>query len=596
MKGKKIKMDKMATRVKRVTENLVKMKKVTKVRTKLLISYMVLLSIIVVIGIIGGFFISRVNINSQNMYYNNLSSINLLYKLNGNFLEVDYNIQKLVFDNEGTPQTYIDNINNISLQNDKLIKEYEDAGTDTSGWLPGEQEVYNNFKGNLEDYRNLRENMIQLVKSGETALYTTKFNQMEDARTNTLNYLKKLIAINLSGAEKANSQSRNTFTLAVVIFAVFIVLGVIVTLFLAYIMDKGITKPLVKIKEFAVRMSELDFSTPFKAIGNDEFGQTTEALTVAQDNVKELIKNMMEGSKELDQSSEDLEASEESLNEKFRTVDSSIKVISRGTQESSASTEEITASIQEVYSSISELASKATEGSHNANKFKERADTMEKQGVQAISQINATYDEKEKNILAAIEKGKVVEEIKLMAGAIADIASQTNLLSLNAAIEAARAGEQGRGFAVVAEEVRKLAEQSSQTVSTIQDTIVKVQAAFSDISSTSKEILDFMIQNVKPQLDNFMDMSRQYENDGQFVSSMSEELAAMAQQIDSTIHEVNQAVQHVSSLSQSSADGSAEIMSSIDEAAVSMKSMSDTVSGQVELSRKLNEMVMKFKI
>lgn len=105
-----------------------------------------------------------------------------------------------------------------------------------------------------------------------------------------------------------------------------------------------------------------------------------------------------------------------------------------------------------------------------------------------------------------------------------------------------------------------------------------------------------MIQNVKPQLDNFMDMSRQYENDGQFVSSMSEELAAMAQQIDSTIHEVNQAVQHVSSLSQSSADGSAEIMSSIDEAAVSMKSMSDTVSGQVELSRKLNEMVMKFKI
>lgn len=586
----------MATRMKKVAGNLAKMKKVTKVRTKLLISYMVLLSIIVVIGIIGGFFINRVNINSENMYYNNLSSINLLYKLNDNFLEVDYNIQKLVFDNEGNPQTYIDNINNISVQNDKLMKEYENVGTDTSGWLPGEQEVYNNFKGNLEDYRNLRENLIQLVKSGETDLYTTKFNQMEDARTNTLNYLKKLIAINLSGAEKANSQSRNTFILAVVIFAAFIVLGVIVTLFLAYIMDKGITKPLIKIKEFAVRMSELDFSTPFKAIGNDEFGQTTEALTAAQDNVKELIKNIMEGSKELDQSSEGLEAAEESLNERFRTVDSSIKEINKGTQESSASTEEITASIQEVYSSISELASKATEGSHNANKFKERADTMKKQGDQAISQINTTYDEKEKNILAAIEKGKVVEEIKLMAGAIADIASQTNLLSLNAAIEAARAGEQGRGFSVVAEEVRKLAEQSSETVSTIQDTIVKVQDAFSDISSTSRQILDFIIQNVKPQLDNFMDMSRQYENDGQFVNSMSEELAAMAQQIDSTIHEVNQAVQHVASLSQSSADGSAEIMSSIDEAAVSMKSMSDTVSGQVELSRKLNEMVMKFKI
>ena len=62
-----------------------------------------------------------------------------------------------------------------------------------------------------------------------------------------------------------------------------------------------------------------------------------------------------------------------------------------------------------------------------------------------------------------------------MADTIGSIAEQTNLLALNAAIEAARAGEQGKGFAVVAEEVRKLAEQSSQAVLSIQDTIVKVQ-------------------------------------------------------------------------------------------------------------------------
>ena len=60
-----------------------------------------------------------------------------------------------------------------------------------------------------------------------------------------------------------------------------------------------------------------------------------------------------------------------------------------------------------------------------------------------------------------------------MADAIAAISQQTNLLALNAAIEAARAGEQGRGFAVVAEEVRKLAEESSMTVATIQTTVRK---------------------------------------------------------------------------------------------------------------------------
>ena len=115
----------------------------------------------------------------------------------------------------------------------------------------------------------------------------------------------------------------------------------------------------------------------------------------------------------------------------------------------------------------------------------------------------------------AIEAGKIVDSIKVMADTIASIAQQTNLLALNAAIEAARAGEQGRGFAVVAEEVRKLAEQSSKSVLSIQETIERVQHAFKSSIDTGNGILEFLNINVHKQFDAYGETGKLYADDAE---------------------------------------------------------------------------------
>ena len=171
------------------------------------------------------------------------------------------------------------------------------------------------------------------------------------------------------------------------------------------------------------------------------------------------------------------------------------------------------------------LTGKAIEGSNNATKAKERTNNMQNKAKLSIEEIEKLFLEKRQGIVQAIEDGKVVENIKIMADTIAGISEQTNLLALNAAIEAARAGEQGKGFSVVAEEVRKLAEQSSTAVDDIKDTIVKVQNAFENLSENSNEVLKFIQERVNPKFEEMVEVGKENYKDAEFVSKLSEEIS-----------------------------------------------------------------------
>ncbi|MGL5352467.1 MAG: methyl-accepting chemotaxis protein, partial [Clostridium sp.] len=216
--------------------------------------------------------------------------------------------------------------------------------------------------------------------------------------------------------------------------------------------------------------------------------------------------------------------------------------------------------------------------------------------INAIEKTRLISVEKQKNMEKAIEDGKVVDSIKVMADTIGSIAEQTNLLALNAAIEAARAGEQGRGFAVVADEVRKLAEQSSKAVISIQETIAKVQNAFKISIDTGSDILEFINIQVNEQFDAYGKAGNQYYNDSEFVSGMSDEIATMSDQITSTVGQVSEAIQNMANVSLKSTEEAETIKESIDEVSKAIDQVAITAQSQAELAQKLNEIVLLFNI
>lgn len=381
---------------------------------------------------------------------------------------------------------------------------------------------------------------------------------------------------------------------------IFIVIGIILTGIVAFYLGNIISKPITQITAIIKKAGKLDFTYDDKydklLKGKDEIGELSKAFNNMRNELVGFIKQIVEKSQHMSKSSDELSKTVDSLTVKAENIDRAVTTITNDVQETSAASEEISASIQEVNSSISILSSKAMDGSNNANQSKERAKEVQKKGESSVEQTRRIYDEKKRKGLKAIEDGKVVENIKVMADTIASISEETNLLALNAAIEAARAGEQGKGFAVVAEEVRKLAEQSSEAVTAIQETIVKVREAFSNLSDNSKEVLNFINESVDPQLEVMKKMGDEYYKDSDFVTNMSDEIAAMSEELAATIHEVSEAIQNTAETAQKSSESTETIKESIDETTKAIEEVSLVAQNQAEIAETLSEMVNRFKI
>ena len=246
----------------------------------------------------------------------------------------------------------------------------------------------------------------------------------------------------------------------------FLAVGIIVSV----IVSRRIAAPLIQQKTVVGGIADGDFTQTVPVKTSDEVGALGRALN------------------------QTVESMRHALGLTSDTTDR-VKITS---EELAAAAEEVSASIEEVASVTNQFSSSLDDMNNNAQRMNTKVQEISKQvtdGTEAIvnitGQMNSLRDNIQRMALEVGELGTLSKQIGNIAGMIEDIAEQTNLLALNAAIEAARAGEHGRGFAVVAEEVRKLAEQSSEATTEIGTLITQIQArissAVADMSQGSNQ-------------------------------------------------------------------------------------------------------------
>ena len=372
-------------------------------------------------------------------------------------------------------------------------------------------------------------------------------------------------------------------TIVIIIFAVII----------SYVVKRSLSIKIEKIRKQTSELSKYNLAYKDETEYKDEFGEVINSINESVDVLNDTINEVKQNSNKLFETNASIDNMFDEIEKEINKSAISVEHISASMEESAALQELNTMTVS-VKENTENSVNKAQQGLELANSIENESVQIHKQTIKSKEIIENIYEECNLKLKEALEKVKIVENIEMLSHSILDITEQTNLLALNAAIEAARAGEQGKGFAVVAGEVKKLAEESSRSVTEIQESLKEVISAVEQLSLSSREILQVMDNEV---MDNFREMisiAENYKAAGASVKDMVDGFNEISEVNATAINEISGTVSLLSDTMSEVANSSYTIAENMSEVNERSGNIANLVKEANAVATNLEEMVCKF--
>lgn len=528
-----------------------------------------------------------------------LKSVGLLTAMNLDVDEVQELLSTKGEDNSAFKkvQDQLDNIQEEQgIMSWSYLWEMVDGGVNPIGYTSNLNEVYEAgelFTDLAPEHIETAELAIKADKTEVTTIFKDPYGSWRTVFSPIKDESGKIIAllgIDYS-ADYINTIIKNSVIKQIAIAAI----GLLALLIVLYIIIDRMLKPLKKVVNVANQVANGELKNVDLEISNDEIGQLSQSIKAMVSNLQHIIFNIRNTSDHISSSANQLTVNAVGTYNSSTHIAKEMEQITQNAQTALVMTEETAAAMGETAMGIQQIADSAntaSESSISASQASEHGNNVVQQVVAQMQLINDSVDQIGKTINGLHVNTNKISDIVNIITAIAD---QTNLLALNAAIEAARAGEHGKGFAVVADEVRRLAEQSSQSATEIYNLISTIQVD----SNASIVVMEKGKEDVKVGMDYTNEVGMIFKNilnSSEEVANQIREISAASQQISASSEEVAASVINIKQTSEQSSEFSLNVSKSTQEQLTTMQEVKEASSSLGQTAEELQALVAKFKL